>query len=82
MKKGKENTIVAEIANLPPVTVSVEGAAQLMDLSVPTVRELTHQKDFPAFKVGNRTLICYDRLREWAREQPDLQWGARGGLAQ
>ena len=73
MKKGRENTIVAEISNLPPVTVSIEGAAQLMDLSVPTVRELTHRKDFPAFKVGTRTLIPYDSLREWAREQPNLQ---------
>ena len=34
------------------------------------------------FEQVNTELVRYDRLREWAREQPDLQWGARGGLAQ
>lgn len=64
---------VASVTSLPPVTISTEDAAILMGLSVPVVRELTHRKDFPAFKVGKRTLISYDGLRQWAQEQPNLQ---------
>ena len=37
------------------------------------VRQLTHKRGFPAFKVGNRTLISYDGLRKWTQEQPNLQ---------
>lgn len=80
--KSEERIAVLSVANLPPVAVSIEDAAQLLSLGESMVRQLTHRSDFPSFKVGNRTLISYDRLREWAREQPDLQWGARGGLAQ
>ena len=80
--KSEERIAVLSVANLPPVAVSIEDAAQLLSLGESMVRQLTHRSDFPSFKVGKRTLISYDRLREWAREQPDLQWGARGGLAQ
>lgn len=44
-------------------------AAEVLGVSRPTVYQLMHREDFPSFKVGARTLISADGLREWVRQQ-------------
>ena len=46
-------------------------AAEALGLSRPTVYQLMHREDFPCFKVGTRTLISADGLREWVRRQAE-----------
>lgn len=51
------------------LAVSVREAAVLLGLSTKTVYQLTHQEGFPSFKLGERTLVSVDGLREWVRQQ-------------
>lgn len=48
-----------------PVAVSAAEAARLLGVSRPTVYQLMNQENFPAFKVGARTLISVEGLRRW-----------------
>lgn len=54
---------------LEPLAVSAAEAARLLGVSRPVVYTLMKRTDFPAFKVGNRTLISAEGLREWVRGQ-------------
>lgn len=60
-------------ANLKPVTLTVPQAAELLNLCTKTVYALTHRRDFPAFRVGTRTLISYEGLKAWAAAQTGLE---------
>ena len=51
------------------LTLSVQEAAELLGVSVPTVYKLIHAESFPSFKVGSRTLISYSQLVEWVEQQ-------------
>ena len=51
--------------NLEPLAVSAAEAARLLGVSKPKVYELIGQPDFPSFKLGGRTLISVEGLREW-----------------
>ena len=53
---------------LEPLAISAPEAAQLLGVSKPTVYQLMNQADFPAFKIGTRTLISVEGLREWTRK--------------
>ena len=55
--------------HLEPLAVSAPEAARLLGVSKPTVYQLMNQADFPAFKIGTRTLISVEGLREWTRKQ-------------
>ncbi len=46
-------------------------AAEALGVSRPTIYTLIKQKDFPTLKVGTRTLIPVDRLKEWLDAQVD-----------
>lgn len=48
-------------------------AAQVLGVSRPTVYTLIRRADFPAFKVGNRTLIPVEGLRDWVRDQAEKE---------
>ena len=48
------------------ITLSVTEAAAVLGVSRPTVYQLIHRQDFPAFKVGARTMIPRSSLEEWA----------------
>lgn len=63
------------VTNLPPVAVTVQDAAMLLGVSRPVVYQLMNRKDFPAFKVGTRTLIDYELLKEWSKKQVALAEG-------
>ena len=63
------------VDKIRPVAISVSDAAKLLGISKPTMYQVIHQPDFPAFRVGGRTLISTDGLRDWVRAQ------AKGGLS-
>lgn len=54
---------------------SVAEAAEALGISRPTVYNLIHQEGFPAFKVGNRTLISVSDLRQWVTAQAAREEG-------
>ena len=54
---------------LEPLAVSAPEAARLLGVSKPTVYQMMNREDFPAFKVGARTLISVEGLREWISKQ-------------
>ena len=51
------------------LALSTAEAAEALGVSRPTVYALLHREDFPAFKIGGRTLISAEGLREWVRAQ-------------
>lgn len=56
---------------MEPFAVSTAEAARLLSVSKPTVYTLMERADFPRFKVGARTLIPVEGLREWVRRQSE-----------
>lgn len=54
---------------MEPIAVSIQNAARLLGISDRTLYDMTNMEGFPAFKVGNRTLISVEGLREWVRER-------------
>lgn len=56
---------------LEPLAVSAPEAAELLGVSKPTVYQMMARGDFPSFKVGKRTLISVDGLREWVKKQTE-----------
>ena len=58
---------------LGPLAVSPAECARLLGISRPKVYDLLHQNDFPSFKLGSRTLISVDGLREWIFRQTQAE---------
>ena len=54
---------------LEPLAVSVSEAARLLGISRPTVYQYIGRDDFPSFKLGTRTLVSVEGLREWVKAQ-------------
>lgn len=52
-----------------PLAYSVDEAAQVLGVSKPTLYKYVHREDFPSFKLGNRTLVSVNGLREWIARQ-------------
>jgi len=52
------------------IALNVSEAADILGVSRTVVYQLMHREDFPAFKVGTRTLIPRLKLEEWANSQP------------
>lgn len=57
---------------LEPLAVSAAEAARLLGVSKPMIYQYIHQDGFPAFKLGNRTLVSVDGLREWVKKQAEV----------
>lgn len=54
------------------LAVSVSEMAELLSISRPTAYEIIHRADFHgAFKVGARTLVSVEALREWIQKQTE-----------
>lgn len=51
------------------ITYSVKEAAAALGISTPTMYTLIKRADFPAFKVGTRTLIPKVKLEEWVEKE-------------
>ena len=58
---------------LEPLAVSAPEAARLLGVSKPTIYQYIHQEGFPAFKLGNRTLVSVEVLKDWIRKQVNEQ---------
>lgn len=58
-----------ESRGIEPLAVSAAEAARILGISRPKVYDLIHQRGFPAFKVGGRTLISVEGLRRWVAAQ-------------
>lgn len=54
---------------LEPLAVGTTEGARLLGVSRPTLYQLLNRADFPAFKVGSRTLISVEGLRAWIAAQ-------------
>ncbi len=54
---------------LEPLAISAVEAARLLGVSRPTIYQYIHRADFPSFRLGNRTLVSVEGLREWVRSQ-------------
>lgn len=48
---------------------STAETAEVLGVSRPVVYRLMQRADFPAFKLGNRTLISVEGLRAWVQAQ-------------
>ena len=60
------------------LTLSVAEAAQMLGISAPKAYELTHRADFPAFRIGKRTLVSRRLLEKWV----DREAGGDGAYEQ
>lgn len=57
------------VDKLEPLAISAAEAARLLGVSRPTVYQYIGRADFPSFKLGNRTLVSVEGLREWVKQQ-------------
>ena len=60
------------------LTLSVAEAAKMLGISAATAYALTHRADFPAFRIGNRTLVSRRLLEKWV----DREAGGDGAYEQ
>lgn len=51
------------------LTMSVEEAAHQLGICTKIAYQLTHRADFPTIKIGRRTRVSREGLREWVRSQ-------------
>ena len=54
------------------ITLNVSETAAALGLSRPTVYKLCKREDFPALRVGNRTLISKAGLVRWVEQQAEV----------
>lgn len=62
-----------ELERLEPLAVSTAEAARLLGVSRPTIYQYVSRTDFPAFKLGGRTLISVEGLRTWVAKQSSVE---------
>ena len=55
------------------IAVSPPEAARMLGISKPKLYEVMRQENFPAFKLGGRTLISVDGLRQWVADQAGVK---------
>lgn len=60
-------------ATLKPLAYSTDEAAEVLGISKPTLYKYINREDFPAFKLGGRTLISVEGLQDWVRRQLNEQ---------
>ena len=49
-----------------PLFLNAETAAALLGVSVSSMYELMHERDFPVLRIGARLVIPKDKFRAWA----------------
>lgn len=52
-----------------PLAVTMTQAAQLLNVSRPTIYRLAKTPDFPVVHLGGCTRVLVEGLREWAQRQ-------------
>ena len=61
---------------MEPLAVSPPEAARLLGISKSKIYTLTNRPDFPAFKLGGRTLVSVEGLRDWVTKQAEQETSA------
>lgn len=56
---------------LEPLAISAPEAARLLGVSKPTIYQYINRDGFPSFKLGGRTLVSVEGLREWVKAQAE-----------
>lgn len=56
---------------LEPLAISAPEAARLLSVSKPTIYQYINREGFPSFKLGGRTLVSVEGLREWVKAQAE-----------
>ena len=51
------------------IALNVSEVADALGVSRPVVYQLMRRADFPAFKIGRRTLVSRSALEEWVNKQ-------------
>ena len=54
--------------------ITIQEAAQLLSLSVPTIKNQVKQGIIPSYKVGGRRLFDPEELVEWVRSKKDERY--------
>jgi len=57
------------VSKIECLTMSVDEAAQQLGICTKIAYQLTHRADFPTIKIGRRTRVSREGLREWVRSQ-------------
>ena len=51
-----------------PLFLNAETISELLGISLTTVYEMMHQKDFPVLRVGNRMVVPKEKFKEWVEK--------------
>ena len=51
-----------------PLFLNAETISGLLGISLTTVYEIMHQKDFPVLRVGNRMVVPKEKFKEWVEK--------------
>ncbi len=51
-----------------PLFLNAETAAALLGVSISSIYELMHEKDFPVLRIGSRLVIPKEKLRAWVEQ--------------
>lgn len=51
------------------LALTLEQAAESIQIGIPAMRVLIHQPEFPAFRVGKRWVIPVDAFQQWMQAQ-------------
>lgn len=48
-----------------PLFLNADTVAKVLGISISSVYELMHEKDFPALKIGNRLVVPKEKFKQW-----------------
>lgn len=52
-----------------PLFLNAETAAKLLGVSISSMYELMHEKDFPVLRIGSRLVIPKEKLQAWVERR-------------
>ena len=59
-----QESIVKSYEELP-LFLNAQQVANVLGVSISSVYELMHEKDFPSLRIGNRLVIPKENFRQW-----------------
>ncbi len=57
------------------LTLTVNEAASLLGVSLPTAYHLVHREDFPTLRIGRKLLVSREGLERWIADQASAGQG-------
>lgn len=67
--EGDQSCPVGQKVETPKLTFSIAEAAEQLNISDNTMRQLARTEGFPAFNIGNRLLVSAKGLAEWVEKR-------------